>query len=197
MPFIRVSGTSRYFDPETGETISRRRYEQLERPAQLEQREARYFERLEKRREMRAPIPREIRDNNKRYWLQRYSEQSAGRFNVEAKKRGDAIRITDTEARRRALVGGSEFNRLWARAELEGFEGGSGSAWDRIAFVAGARGGADDQHERSRYLAIIGWYTKQGNVGSQPWMRRRSDGRFTYPGLPRRVANRRGRSRAG
>ena len=177
MAFQRLPGSAqRYVNTETGETISRRQYEKQFRPEQIQQRETLYqLEKQERRRAtefIRRESPTRLSEN-KRYWLQRYSEQMAV-------KRG----ITDTEARRIAQQPGSEFNKLWAQAERQGFEGGNGSAWDALTWRAGAKGGAENEHERSKYLAVIAWYMRNTQVGSEKWVARGDAGRFTWDGMP-------------
>lgn len=176
MALTRVRGTSRYVDTDTGETISRRQYEKQQFPGRVEAREARYRSGLEERRQTRETIIEEIGaeqyNQNKRYWLQRFSEQYAGR-------RG----MTDREAREIQRQPGSEFNRLWARAEAQGFDGGQFSAWDALTWAAGARGGAENEHERSKYLAVIAWYMNNDEMAEQAWLEKDDDGRFTWPGM--------------
>ncbi len=194
MAFQRISGTSRYVNSETGETISRRQFERLSRGEQLSEREQRYSQRLSERRAARdRAVSPEVRNQNKAYWRQRYAEQYAATFNVRAMRRGSSERMSDREAVAIAKQGGSKFNRLWAVAEAQGFEGGTASAWDEIARVAGARGGEDDENERARYLAIIGWYTQHGDVSTEPYMEKDSQGHFRYPDLVERLRHRRGR----
>lgn len=169
--FRRIPGTAgRYIVISTGETISRRQFERLTRAEALAEREARYHERLVQRRAATAFIPRAVESGNRRYWRRRYAEQMAARrgtnVNVEFERAGHA---------------GSDFNRLWAQAELAGFEGGVGSAWDELTAAAGARGGADDQNERNKYLAVIAWYTRNTRAGNQRWLRKNKRGRFSWP----------------
>lgn len=196
MAFVRVRGTSRYVDNETGESISRRQYEKRERAQNIAAREQRYSSRLAVRREARdRAVSPEIRRANKAYWRQRFAEQYAASFNVGAMRRGVSDRMTDRQALEIAKQGGSRFNRLWSVAEAQGFEGGGlRSAWDELARIAGARGGEEDENERARYLAIIGWYTEHGTVGEQPWMEKDSEGRFIYPDLVERLRHRRGQA---
>lgn len=196
MAYRRVPGASRYVDDATGETISRRQFEQQTRSEQIAARETRYRVRLEARRAARdRAVAPAIRNANKAYWRQRFAEQYAASFNVGAMRRGVSDRMTDREAVEIAKAGGSKFNRLWAVAEAQGFEGGGlRSAWDELARIAGARGGEEDENERARYLAIIGWYTEHGSTGSEPWMEKDSEGRFKYPDLVERLRHRRGQA---
>lgn len=176
MRWQRVRGSSRYVDTETGETISRRQFEKQVYPERIAARESRYREALAERKAEREAIIEEIGEEayaqNKRYWLQRFSEQYAGRHG-----------ITDRQAREIMRQPGSEFNRLWARAEAQGFDGGQFSAWDALTWAAGARGGAENEHERSKYLAVIAWYMQNEEMAEQAWLEKDEHGRFTWPGM--------------
>lgn len=172
MAFIRLPGTAqRYADTETGETISRRQYEKIARPTQIAAREQRYRVEVQERRAAISFIPRTRMDENKAYWRQRYAEQYAVRHNID-----------DREAKRITFQPGSEFNRLWAQAERQGFDGGEGSAWDALAYRAGAKGGAENEAERSKYLAVIAWYMRNDYVGAERWVDRGAKGQFDWPG---------------
>lgn len=174
MALLRIPGPAqRYLNTDTGETISRRQRDKLERPQALTQRESVY--RLEKQERVRRTsfIERATLSENKRYWMQRYAEQAAVR-------RGTDDRTQLAIARQP----GSEFNRLWAKAEAQGFEGGAGTAWDALTWRAGAKGGAENEHERSKYLAVIAWYMRNDNAGSERWVARGNRGRFDWAGMP-------------
>ena len=174
MALQRLPGSAqRYLDTDTGETISRRQYEKRFRPEAAERRETLYQLEKQERRRATGFIQRETLSENKRYWMQRYAEQAAAR-------RG----TTDRKELEIARQPGSEFNRLWAQAERQGFEGGSGSAWDALTYRAGAKGGAENEHERSKYLAVVAWYMRNTNVGSERWVSRGDAGRFTWEGMP-------------
>lgn len=174
MALQRLPGSAqRYVNTETGETLSRRQAEKILRPEALQAREVRYQLERAQRREAVGFIPRDTLSENKRYWMQRYAEQAAVR-------RG----TNDRQELARARMPGSEFNRLWAQAEAQGFEGGPDSAWDALAWRAGAKGGAESESERSKYLAVIAWYMRNDDVGSERWVARGGAGRFTWPGMP-------------
>lgn len=177
MALQRIPGSAqRYVDTETGETVSRRQAEKLLRPEALRERETRYRLELAERREATGFIPRDTLSTNKRYWLQRYAEQAAVRKNTN-----------DRIEAERARMPGSEFNRLWAQAEIQGFEGGPNSAWDALTWRAGAKGGAESENERSKYLAVIAWYMRNTEVGREQWVNRGDSGRFAWPGMPDNV----------
>lgn len=159
--------------------MSRRSYEKITRPEALAARESRYRQSSGVRRELEKLIGPSVVSDNKRYWRQRYSEQYA-----------IVLGVSPEEAKRRMDLPGSSFNRLWSRAELEGFQGGPNSAWDRLAFLSGAKGGMEDESERSRYLAIIAWYMRNDTIGHQPWLVKGGHGQFVYPGLPDSIASR-------
>lgn len=193
MAYVRLAGTAqRYLDTDTGETISRRQYEKITRAEQVTQREARYTERLRERREHTGFISRDRMAENKRYWLQRFSEQEAARRDV-----------SDREMLARESMPGSRFNRLWAQAQREGFEGQQGSAWDALTRMSGARGGIENESERNKYLAVIAWYMRNDRMGQQRWVARGARGRFAWEGMPRnerqrlRQTYRKGRRRRG
>jgi len=172
MALIRIPGSAqRYLDTDTGETISRRQRDKIERANAIQQRETAYKLEKQERRRNSAFIPRQRLADNKRYWLQRYSEQMAVR-------RG----ISDRQAIEIARKPGSEFNRLWAQAERQGFEGGSGSAWDRLAQRSGAKGGEENENERNKYLAVIAWYMRNEEIGQERFVERDARGRFVRHG---------------
>jgi len=174
IPFERILGdkAGRYVNTNTGEVISRRQGEKLVKPQQLAVREKRYKERKQLRRTNvgRIKIERQTEDDNKRYWRQRWAEQYAV-------KNG----ITDVEALELSKKPGSRFNKLYAAAESEGFDGGDGSAWDYLTWEAGAKGGSEDADERSKYIAVLSWYMSNKGMASEGWVDRSSKGRFTYP----------------
>jgi hypothetical protein len=153
--------------------MSRRQAEKRTRPVEIAAREERYMVSKRERREATGFIKRDTLTENKRYWLQRYAEQWAVRHGT-----------TDVLARRRALLPGSEFNRLWAASERQGFQGGTGSAWDAMAWTAGAKGGAADESERNKYLAVIAWYMRNDEIGEERWVDRNARGQFDWPNMP-------------
>lgn len=174
MAYKRVPGSAgRYVDTETGDTISRRQYEQLTRPREVANREDRYRARRIERRNATGFISPITMAENKRYWLQRFSEQAAVRNNT-----------TDAIERDKAMRPGSEFNRLWSAAQAEGFDGGSGSAWDALSYRAGAKAGDENEAERNKYLAVISWYMRNDKAGNERWVARGNAGRFTWDGMP-------------
>ncbi len=125
---VRIPGSAqRYYNTETGKEISRRQRDVLVNKPAVIAREARYQERVRERRSASAYIKPEVQSNNKRYWLQRYSEQYALRHPG----------MTDREALEIAKRPGSTFSRLWAEVEREGFAGGEGSAVFKLGDEAG------------------------------------------------------------
>jgi hypothetical protein len=182
----RLSGKSqRYVNTETGESISRREHDKRTKGAEfVRARDIRYRER-KKAGLVPTRIPRDVREQNRRYWRQRAAEQWAG-FRIGG-VRTDREALADPDFQ-------AFFDSIWAEVERENFEGGEGSAWDELAWFAGAKGGSDDATERARYLAIIGWYTGHGQAHRERWMERAANGRFTYPGLPKEIATRPRRS---
>ena len=168
MAHIRIPGTAqRYRDTETGAELSRRQAEKIRRPIEVRERDIRYRKSVRERATARAFIARDMLANNKRYWAQRYAEQYAVRHGMD-----------DRQALVIARQPGSQFNRLWAAAEREGFDGGVGSAWDKLAMAAGAKGGYESEEERRRYLSVIGWHTRNDEVGRQIWLARDEHGQF-------------------
>lgn len=174
------TGGRRFLDTATGENISRRaRDVRVLGAERVRARDVRYEQRRDVRREVERAIGPSIVSENKRYWRQRWAEQWA------ATRRG----MTDADGRRVADRANSRFQQLWIQAEVQNFEGGPGSAWDQLARESGAKGGEENEHERSRYLAVIAWYQKDDEgIGAEKWMERGADGKWTYPGMPARVA---------
>ncbi len=169
MALERIKGdrAGRYRDTVSGAILPRRQAENLIRPTQQRARDISYRERNRQRAEAVSFIPKATLDKNKAYWRARYRDQLAGHM-MEAGWPEDMTTVD----RAAAIVAspGGEFNRLWNQAKAEGFEGGAGSAWDKLSYKAGARGGSENERERSKYLAVIAWYQRNDEAGKERWI---------------------------
>lgn len=131
------------------------------------------------------PGNREFRDENRERLLNGFVRQQVGLANERNRQRIIPIRLrTVGEMLQRQSRPGSTFNRLWRKAEAEGFNPVADGAWDKLLHAAGMRGGEDaSAHERAKYIALVEWHFEHTGISDDPWMDdRRHGGTFVQPG---------------
>lgn len=111
---------------------------------------------------------------NKEYMATRAAEKIAGEIlsrNPIARPNVDEIKRDIMDDPR------SRFNRMWRKAEAEGFAGGKGRAFDDLMRYSGMRAGEDDA-DRNRYIKEIRWYMTKGRLAGEKWVNRNRSGKF-------------------
>lgn len=111
---------------------------------------------------------------NKEYMATRAAEKIAG----EMLSRNPIARPSVDEIKRDIMNDPrSRFNRMWRKAEAEGFAGGKGRAFDDLMRYSGMRAGEDDA-DRNRYIKEIRWYMTKGRLAGEKWVDRKRTGKF-------------------
>lgn len=113
---------------------------------------------------------------NKEYMATRAAEKIAG----EIIQRNPAERPNVDQIKAKLLADPkSKFNKMWRKAEAEGFRGGKGNSFDELMRYSGMRAGEDDA-DRNRYIKEIRWYMTKGRLAGEKWVdRKASSGKFT------------------